>query len=91
MFENSSFSATKEVFNTSSYSFYVSTIYVCMAVIGIIGNIVTCTIIIANKFMHTPINCYLFNLTISDTVILFMLFPLHQLIPLDSTTNCQLG
>ena len=34
---------------------------------GVVGNVVTCIVIVRNSYMHTATNCYLFSLAISDT------------------------
>lgn len=52
---------------------------VCYAIIfvaGILGNVVTCIIINKNKSMHTATNYYLFNLAISDLMLLISGMPL---------------
>lgn len=46
---------------------------VCYAIIfiaGVLGNVITCTVISRNKSMHTATNYYLFNLAISDLMLL---------------------
>ncbi|GAB0087438.1 G protein-coupled receptor, rhodopsin-like [Sergentomyia squamirostris] len=48
-------------------------ITVCYAVIflaGVLGNFTTCTVISRNKSMHTATNFYLFNLAVSDLLLL---------------------
>lgn len=52
---------------------------ICYAIIfiaGILGNVVTCIIINKNKSMHTATNYYLFNLAISDLLLLISGMPL---------------
>lgn len=68
-------------------------IFSMMAAIGIVGNVVTCFVIVRNKEMHTSINCYLFSLAITDLVILFVLFPCSLRFLQSSSTDlgCQLG
>lgn len=46
---------------------------ICYAIIfiaGVLGNVITCTVISRNKSMHTATNYYLFNLAISDLLLL---------------------
>uniref|UniRef100_A0A1B0G7K9 G-protein coupled receptors family 1 profile domain-containing protein n=1 Tax=Glossina morsitans morsitans TaxID=37546 RepID=A0A1B0G7K9_GLOMM len=42
---------------------------------GILGNLITCIVISRNKFMHTATNFYLFNLAISDLILLLSGMP----------------
>ena len=44
--------------------------YVTIFVTGVVGNVITCTVIVKNTTMHTPTNYYLFNLAISDLILL---------------------
>lgn len=50
--------------------------YALIFVAGILGNVVTCIIINKNKSMHTATNYYLFNLAISDLLLLVSGMPL---------------
>ncbi|XP_068152726.1 uncharacterized protein PK2-R1 [Drosophila tropicalis] len=46
---------------------------VCYALIfiaGLLGNLITCIVISRNNFMHTATNFYLFNLAVSDLILL---------------------
>lgn len=46
---------------------------ICYAIIfiaGVLGNVITCIVISRNKSMHTATNYYLFNLAISDLLLL---------------------
>lgn len=46
---------------------------ICYAIIfiaGLLGNVITCAVISRNKSMHTATNYYLFNLAISDLMLL---------------------
>lgn len=72
--------------------FHEFVIFSLMAVIGLVGNIVSCIIIVKNKEMHTEINCYLFSLAISDLIILFVLFPLNykHLVSLKNDHYCKI-
>ena len=47
-------------------------IYILMFVMGVIGNIAVCFVIVHNKSMHTATNYYLFSLAISDLIILII-------------------
>ncbi|RCN51933.1 7 transmembrane receptor [Ancylostoma caninum] len=57
-------------------------IYSTIFVIGIVGNICTCLVIIRNKSMHTHTNFYVFSLAVSDLLVLFLGLPmeLHTLV-----------
>ncbi|XP_046865321.1 thyrotropin-releasing hormone receptor [Drosophila willistoni] len=44
--------------------------YGLIFVAGILGNLITCIVISRNNFMHTATNFYLFNLAISDLILL---------------------
>lgn len=44
--------------------------YGAIFVAGLLGNAITCTVISRNKSMHTATNYYLFNLAISDLLLL---------------------
>lgn len=56
-------------------TFFDVKMYAVVAIIGTVGNIVTCIVIVQNKFMHTATNYYLFNLAIADLTFLFFFFP----------------
>ncbi|KAF7988143.1 hypothetical protein HCN44_007637 [Aphidius gifuensis] len=49
--------------------------YVTIFLSGVIGNIITCTVIIKNSIMHTATNYYLFSLAISDLILLILGLP----------------
>ena len=51
-------------------------IYVAIFVVGVVGNVCTCIVISRNRYMHTTTNYYLFNLAVSD-------FLLVSLLPVD--------
>ncbi|KIH62834.1 7 transmembrane receptor [Ancylostoma duodenale] len=59
-------------------------IYSMIFVIGIVGNICTCLVIIRNKSMHTHTNFYVFSLAVSDLLVLFLGLPmeLHTVVDL---------
>lgn len=48
----------------------VTMCYSFIFVAGILGNVITCAVIYRNKSMHTATNYYLFNLAISDLILL---------------------
>uniref|UniRef100_A0AC35FQ89 G-protein coupled receptors family 1 profile domain-containing protein n=1 Tax=Panagrolaimus sp. PS1159 TaxID=55785 RepID=A0AC35FQ89_9BILA len=50
-------------------------IYGLILVLGVLGNLGTCVVIIKNKNMQTPTNCYLFSLAISDLLMLILGLP----------------
>ncbi|XP_053612656.1 neuropeptides capa receptor-like [Plodia interpunctella] len=43
---------------------------ICM-VLSIVGNVCTCAVIIRDRSMRTPTNCYLFNLAVTDLLMCF--------------------
>lgn len=45
-------------------------LYSVIFVTGIIGNSITCMVIVKHKYMHTATNYYLFSLAISDLILL---------------------
>lgn len=48
----------------------VTICYAIIFVAGILGNVITCAVISRNKSMHTATNYYLFNLAVSDLLLL---------------------
>lgn len=48
----------------------ISFFYLIIFVTGILGNVITCVVIANNKTMHTATNYYLFNLAVSDFLVL---------------------
>lgn len=48
----------------------VTICYAIIFVAGILGNVITCAVIFRNKSMHTATNYYLFNLAVSDLLLL---------------------
>lgn len=50
----------------------VTLAYVIIFVTGVIGNVATCIVIIKNPSMQTATNCYLFNLAVSDLLLLIL-------------------
>lgn len=45
-------------------------IYALILITGIVGNVLACVVIVTIQNMHTPANCYLFSLAISDLLLL---------------------
>lgn len=50
-------------------------IYCVIFVTGIVGNVSTCIVIASNRYMHTATNYYLFNLAVSDLMVLVLGLP----------------
>lgn len=48
----------------------ISICYLIIFITGILGNVITCFVIAKNKTMHTATNYYLFNLAVSDFLVL---------------------
>ncbi|XP_034662759.1 pyrokinin-1 receptor [Drosophila subobscura] len=44
--------------------------YALIFIAGVLGNLITCIVISRNNFMHTATNFYLFNLAVSDMILL---------------------
>lgn len=44
--------------------------YIIIFIAGVLGNVITCIVISRNRSMHTATNYYLFNLAISDLLLL---------------------
>ncbi|MCL4153585.1 UNVERIFIED_CONTAM: hypothetical protein GTU68_065062 [Idotea baltica] len=53
-------------------------IYALITVVGLIGNIVVCVVVMKNKVMHTATNYYLCSMAISDLLLLVTGIP-HEL------------
>lgn len=53
----------------------ITVIYSLIFVVGLVGNIITCIVISRNKSMHTATNYYLFNLAITDMLMLLSAMP----------------
>lgn len=59
--------------DTDESSTLLIVLTVCYALIfvaGVLGNLITCIVIARNNFMHTATNFYLFNLAVSDLILL---------------------
>uniref|UniRef100_A0A8C6WEE7 Neuromedin U receptor 1a n=1 Tax=Neogobius melanostomus TaxID=47308 RepID=A0A8C6WEE7_9GOBI len=61
----------------SSVFLPVCLIYLVIFLIGVMGNVLTCTVIVRNKVMWTPTNYYLFSLAVSDLLVLLLGMPLE--------------
>lgn len=53
----------------------ITIVYSVIFFTGILGNILTCLVIVRNKIMHTATNYYLFSLAISDLLLLISGMP----------------
>lgn len=53
----------------------ISICYCLIFILGILGNVITCIVIAKNKTMHTATNYYLFNLAVSDFLVLIFGMP----------------
>lgn len=62
--------ADPELTITRTWLITLTVCYSLIFVAGILGNLITCFVISRNKFMHTATNYYLFNLAISDLILL---------------------
>ncbi|CAG9806695.1 unnamed protein product [Chironomus riparius] len=49
--------------------------YLIIFIAGVLGNVITCIVIAKNKTMHTATNYYLFNLAVSDFLVLMFGMP----------------
>lgn len=70
---SSNFNQTNVIHFEPEPLFILILVTVCYALIfaaGLLGNVITCTVISRNKSMHTATNYYLFNLAISDLMLL---------------------
>ncbi|XP_055336518.1 neuropeptides capa receptor-like [Paramacrobiotus metropolitanus] len=55
----------------------ITVIYTVLFIGGIVGNILTCMVIVRNPYMHTTTNYYLFSLAVSDVLMLLFGLPLE--------------
>ncbi|ESN94739.1 hypothetical protein HELRODRAFT_87553 [Helobdella robusta] len=53
----------------------LTSIYILIFVSGLVGNLVTCYVIIRNRRMRTVTNCYLFSLAVADILTLLIGLP----------------
>lgn len=61
----------------SSVFLPICLIYLVIFLVGVLGNVLTCTVIARNKVMWTPTNYYLFSLAVSDLLVLLLGMPLE--------------
>lgn len=61
---------------TSTADIILKTAFSVVTVIGIVGNILVCLVVLLNKSMRTPMNYLLVNLAISDFTLLLFFTPL---------------
>ncbi|EDW14572.1 neuromedin-K receptor isoform X1 [Drosophila mojavensis] len=54
---------------------FLTICYALIFVAGVLGNLITCIVISRNNFMHTATNFYLFNLAVSDLILLIAGIP----------------
>lgn len=52
-------------------------LYSFILIAGILGNLITCTVIFKNKYLHTATNYYLLSLAVSDLLLLVFGLPLE--------------
>lgn len=57
----------------------ITVIYILILVIGLLGNIVTCVVIVRSRYLHTATNYYLFSLAVSDLLLLLSGLPAEML------------
>lgn len=50
-------------------------LYASILIAGIVGNVVTCVVILRNKYLRTTTNYYLFSLAVSDLLLLIFGLP----------------
>lgn len=48
----------------------MTVIYIAITIVGVVGNVITCIVIVRNRIMHTATNYYLFSMAISDLLLL---------------------
>ncbi len=61
----------------SSFFFPITFTYILIFITGVLGNLLTCTVITKDRKMRTPTNLYLFSLAISDLLVLIFGMPLE--------------
>lgn len=66
--------------------FFSLLVLVTIFIIGLIGNVLTCTVIYYDKHMHTTTNYYLFDMAVSDLIVSFGIFPEIYLAVTDTYT-----
>jgi len=53
----------------------ITVIYVIILILGLLGNVTTCIVIIRSRYLHTTTNYYLFSLAVSDLLLLLSGLP----------------
>lgn len=61
----------------SPFFFPVTSVYVFIFLVGLTGNLLTCTVIARHKKMRNPTNLYLLSLALSDLLVLLFGMPLE--------------
>ena len=56
----------------SAISYYYHSLFL---VLGVLGNVATCLVIMKNEYMRTTTNIYLFNLAVTDLATLLFAMP----------------
>lgn len=56
----------------------LTVIYGFIFIFGFFGNIITCVVVIRNKYMHTVTNFYLLSLAVSDLLLLVSGLPMEM-------------
>ena len=56
----------------------ITIVYVIILVVGLVGNVVTCIVIVRSRYLHTATNYYLFSLAISDLLLLLSGLPVEM-------------
>ncbi|XP_063384390.1 neuromedin-U receptor 2-like [Cydia fagiglandana] len=65
-------------YDDDSVKIPVSILLVLCFIMSVVGNVCTCAVIIRDRSMRTPTNCYLFNIAITDlTAALFIPFEVY--------------
>ncbi|XP_040831758.1 neuromedin-U receptor 2 [Ochotona curzoniae] len=55
----------------------MSVVYALIFVVGVVGNLLVCLVILRHQSMKTPTNYYLFSLAVSDLLVLLLGMPLE--------------
>ncbi|OWK12001.1 NMUR2 [Cervus elaphus hippelaphus] len=55
----------------------VTVVYALIFVVGVVGNLLVCLVILRHQTMKTPTNYYLFSLAVSDLLVLLLGMPLE--------------
>ncbi|XP_075397968.1 neuromedin-U receptor 2 isoform X1 [Tenrec ecaudatus] len=55
----------------------VTVVYALIFVVGVVGNLLVCVVILRHQTMKTPTNYYLFSLAVSDLLVLLLGMPLE--------------